>query len=100
MKRHILEIERDRRGDIAGRATAIMVRRIDDERNGEEIDGALLRGVMVMAAHLSIYKAVFEPQLVAQTKRYYHDLGHRLMAELTVPDYVEAVIQRLAVAVR
>ena len=48
-----------------------------------------------MVAHLNIYKKCFEPQLVAATKRYYHDLGHKLMAELTVPDYIEAVISRL-----
>jgi len=93
LQRHFVEKQRDR--DIAGRATNIMVQRIDAERNGEEIDKALLRAVVTMTAHLKIYKSRFEPLLVAQTKRYYADLGRKLMAELTVPDYVDAVIHRL-----
>jgi len=93
LRRHILENKRDR--DIAGRITLCVVERVDGERDGEETDGALLAAVMVMAAHLNIYKNCVEPALLSAATAYYERLGHRLMAQLTVPNYVEAVMARL-----
>ena len=93
LRKHVLE--RPQNAWICREMISKLLALIDSERNGEEIDSVLVKTVMVMMAHLNVYRSQFEPALTRSTSSYYNKLGSKLVSERAVPDYLDAVMKRL-----
>ena len=93
LKKHILETPSNEY--IERNLVSNLLKLIESERNGEEIDRILMKSLIAMIAHLNIYKNSFEKELIAATNEYYFKFGNRLISTLTVPDYLDVVMKRL-----
>jgi len=68
---------------------------IERERAGESIDRSLVKSLIGMLLSLQLYSSVFQPQFLEKSAQLYSDEGTRKVAELTVPEYLQLVTQRL-----
>ncbi|XP_066924143.1 cullin-4B-like [Clytia hemisphaerica] len=68
---------------------------IEKERNGEAVDGALLKSLLRMLADLQMYQDVFEERFLQATDLLYSAEGQRFMGEVDVPNYLKHVDKRL-----
>eukprot|EP00124_Ichthyophonus_hoferi_P003659 Ihof_evm1s332 gene=Ihof_evmTU1s332 len=84
--------------------TSAMLDLIKRERNGETINGSLLRGTVDCLVHLgcaeasdklSIYKESFEVDFLTATEQYYKQEGAHFVAANPVTEYLKKVERRL-----
>ncbi|KXS17899.1 cullin-4A [Gonapodya prolifera JEL478] len=60
---------------------------ITSERNGNVVSRDLLRSIVQALLDLDLYDLIFEPELLAETDRFYTEEGDRLTSEVTqAPD--------------
>ncbi|KAJ1945094.1 hypothetical protein FBU59_002413, partial [Linderina macrospora] len=85
----------DFRLDLA--TTNALLSQIACERRGEDINKSTMRGIINMLVELqdkdqtrSVYKATFEPLLLADTKAFYKEQAAIRMGELGAPEYAKA----------
>ncbi len=94
--------------DVKARITKALFDLLERERNGEEIDGALVHGVVEgfvrlglnrerpSETSLEVYQQDFEAPFLEATRTYYAQESGLFIAENSVSDYVRKVHTRLA----
>ena len=75
--------------------TESMLLLVENERDGSLIDTNLAKSLVQMMVDTDIYKGVFEAPFLEATKRYYKAESQRRMHEMTVPQYLRHVSNRL-----
>ncbi|KAJ1957372.1 hypothetical protein EC988_000865 [Linderina pennispora] len=77
--------------------TTTLLSQIARERRGEHINKSTMRGITNMLVELqdkdqtrSVYKATFEPLLLADTRSFYKEQAAVRISELGTPEYVKA----------
>ena len=93
LKKHILQNKKNKY--IEKNAIINLLKLIELERNGEEIDKQLIKTIIIMIAHLNIYKTSFEKELIIKTNEYYLKEGNKLIETLIIPDYLNSVMKKL-----
>ncbi|KAA0202176.1 hypothetical protein HAZT_HAZT006072 [Hyalella azteca] len=68
---------------------------VQKERAGETIDRSLIKSLLRMLSSLHLYTSVFQTKFLQSSEELYSREGCRLLQELTVPDYLRHVINKL-----
>lgn len=66
------------------------------ERQGEAVERRLLASLLRMLLDVSLYEEFFQRPFLQQTEAFYREEGDRLLAELSVPDYLLHCESRLS----
>ncbi|VDK49594.1 unnamed protein product [Anisakis simplex] len=80
---------------IRKRATNGIMKLIETERGGAQIDRQLVRSLLRMMSNLGIYQTVFERRFLSLTTTLYETEGRNLSRDLEVPAYLRHVKRRL-----
>uniref|UniRef100_A0A1I7XUR6 Cullin-4 n=1 Tax=Heterorhabditis bacteriophora TaxID=37862 RepID=A0A1I7XUR6_HETBA len=81
---------------IQNRLIKEILRVIDEERKGNQIDRTLLRSLLRMLSSLQIYNQIFEGEFLKTTQSLFLQEGESLSRDLETPDYLRFVDRRLA----
>ncbi|GAO52034.1 hypothetical protein G7K_6122-t1 [Saitoella complicata NRRL Y-17804] len=65
------------------------------ERNGEAVNMTLLLSIIRMLTALNLYSAVFHEAFILHSRTYYMAEAQRKLGEITVPQYIRHVAERL-----
>eukprot|EP01134_Creolimax_fragrantissima_P005367 CFRG5367T1 len=79
---------------VRDRTIAALIKLINNERNGQNVDRSSIRDVCDMLSALSIYSTFLNPFLEA-SKEYYCGEGNKLVNELDVSEYLHHVNKRI-----
>ncbi|KHN74086.1 Cullin-4B [Toxocara canis] len=93
-----LEIFRDvimNNDRVRMRTTSGIIKLIETEREGAQIDRQLVKSLLRMMSSLGIYQAVFERRFLETTTALYETEGRNLSRDLEVPAYLLHVKRRL-----
>uniref|UniRef100_F1KTC7 Cullin-4 n=1 Tax=Ascaris suum TaxID=6253 RepID=F1KTC7_ASCSU len=93
-----LEIFRDvimNNDRIRKRTTDDIMKLIETEREGAQIDRQLVKSLLRMMSSLGIYQSVFERRFLETTTALYENEGRNLSRDLEVPAYLLHVKRRL-----
>ncbi|KAH9370574.1 hypothetical protein HPB48_002495 [Haemaphysalis longicornis] len=96
--------------EFHSRLTRAVLKLIDDDRRGEPIDAALIRGIMSSYVELglneedpsdqrpnfSVYKSAFEGPFLEATEMFYNQAGTAFLEQNPVTEYIKKVEQWLA----
>ncbi|KAJ2874567.1 hypothetical protein GGH93_002311 [Coemansia aciculifera] len=80
------------------RVAKAVLRQISGERNGEEINRSTLQGISNMLVELrdttsplrTVYEVILEPQLLAESRVYYHDMAALRIKTMGASEYARA----------
>lgn len=74
--------------DVQGKTVTGMLVLIEKERQGENVDHSLIKEIVRMFSALKIYQSSFEPPFLEATQSFFNAESHRLLIELSVPNYL------------
>ncbi|KAJ2061999.1 hypothetical protein GGI08_002753 [Coemansia sp. S2] len=85
-------------GGLGTRVAKAVLRQISGERNGEEINRSTLQGISNMLVELrdttsptrTVYEVILEPQLLSESRVYYHDLAALRIKTMGASEYARA----------
>lgn len=80
---------------IRTRTTFGLLKMIETEREGSQIDRQLLKSLLRMLMNLGVYQQIFEKPFLKATATLYEAEGRNLCQELEVPAYLAHVKRRL-----
>ncbi|KAJ2886177.1 hypothetical protein H4R27_000836 [Coemansia aciculifera] len=83
---------------LGTRVAKAVLRQISGERNGEEINRSTLQGISNMLVELrdttspmrTVYEVILEPQLLAESRVYYHDMAALRIKTMGASEYARA----------
>jgi cullin-4 len=85
-----------RNADILEKIVSGVLHMIQSEREGNDVDRAVLRNVLQMLWLLRIYREHFENRFIKQTEEFYSLESSKLVLESNIPEYLVYVQNRLA----
>ncbi|CAK9293703.1 unnamed protein product [Gordionus sp. m RMFG-2023] len=88
--KHIMSVT-----DILNRTIESMLKIIEKERHGENVDRTLLKNLIRMLLDLQMYTSSFQPAFIKATDDLYDREGRQYINELEIPDYLNYVKKRL-----
>ncbi|KAJ2320324.1 hypothetical protein GGI00_006252, partial [Coemansia sp. RSA 2681] len=80
---------------LSARVVKAVLRQISSERSGEEINRSTLQGISNMLVELrdtasptrTVFEVILEPQLLSESRAYYHDLAELRIKSLGATEY-------------
>ncbi|KAJ2751327.1 hypothetical protein GGI19_004548, partial [Coemansia pectinata] len=83
---------------LGTRVAKAVLRQISGERNGEEINRSTLQGISNMLVELrdttspmrTVYEVILEPQLLTESRVYYHDMAALRIKTMGASEYARA----------
>uniref|UniRef100_A0A0N5A7K2 Cullin-4 n=1 Tax=Syphacia muris TaxID=451379 RepID=A0A0N5A7K2_9BILA len=80
---------------VRSRTTIGLLKMIETEREGSQVDRQLLKSLLRMLMNLGVYQQIFEKPFLKATATLYEAEGRNLCQELEVPAYLAHVKKRL-----
>jgi len=98
---HLFREEVSGHGRVKDRLLTILLKNIQNERDGQQIDRILMKNTIQMLVELgvqsrTVYKDNFEDFYLAETERFYTLESQRYISENGVPDYLKKAESRIS----